>query len=154
MLAGGRAIILRMRPRAKFGSSSLQGPNESAIDAKVRAVLAWIAIVLRWPAPYTASVAEVTGSGDTFSFLRSGDPVRHGIDVSSIAIELHRNRFRHGINRQSRDFTDILINCDPKSLNPGVAAYVQYDSLIGGQFVVAASRRQNAGNVRLYAKTR
>jgi hypothetical protein len=73
--------MLRMRPRVKFGSSSLQGPNKSAVDAKVRAVLATIVIILSWSALYTASL-----------LFRSSGPVRYGIDVCSIVVELHRQQ--------------------------------------------------------------
>jgi hypothetical protein len=62
MLAGGRVRTLRMRSWVMFGSSFLHRPIESAVDAKIRTVLALIAVALSWPAPYTASVAEVAGS--------------------------------------------------------------------------------------------
>jgi hypothetical protein len=94
MLAGGRVRTLRMRSWVMFGSSFLDRPIESAVDAKVRTVLALVGVALTWPAPYTASVAEVAGSGDTSLFLWSGGPVRHGIYVSSIVVELHGSRVR------------------------------------------------------------
>jgi len=62
MLARGRVRTLRMRSWVMFGSSFLDRPIESAVDTKVLTVLALIGVALTWPAPYTASVAEVAGS--------------------------------------------------------------------------------------------
>ncbi len=144
MLAWGRLIILRMRPWFAFGSSSLQGPSESAVDAKVGAVLASIVIIWSGPAPYTASVAEVTGSWDTCLFFRSGGAVRHGIGVSSIVIELHHSRVRvvsssTSIMRLHLQSTCSLIAMTNWS-NPGVAYIRQYGFSLEASLILHFSR--------------